>query len=98
MAASDYDRLLNRVSKEIADRLGCDIAESRSALRNSDWGLVLDRIQALEDEVTTLSGERDEARQLAADLWTGLPTETKVAIFDKSKGWVPEWVRGSRNP
>ena len=37
--------------------------------------------------------EREEARQLARDLWTALPTESKLAIFEKSDGWVPAWVR-----
>jgi hypothetical protein len=48
--------------------------------------------------IAAVTAERDEARELAADLWKGLPTETKVEIFEKSEGWVPAWVRGRGAP
>lgn len=54
-------------------------------------------LNTLRDREASLLAERDEARQLAADLWQGLPTQTKVEIFDRSAGWVPDWVRGPRD-
>jgi hypothetical protein len=52
---------------------------------------------ASSDEVARLTHERDEARQLARDLWTSLPTASKVEIFEKSDGWVPAWVKPTTN-
>jgi hypothetical protein len=37
--------------------------------------------------------ERDEARQLVRDLWVAVPTSVKIQTFEKSQGWLPEWVR-----
>ena len=54
-------------------------------------------ITAAQDETRQREAERDEARQLARDLWSALSTDTKVQIFERSDGWVPAWVRPLRS-
>jgi len=44
-------------------------------------------------QIKSLTAERDEARVLARDLWTGIPTEVKVQMFDSRGGWLPPWLR-----
>ena len=68
-----------------------------SFFTSEEW-MAIEPLIARESLFESLTAERDEARQLAADLWASLPTETKVQIFERSSGWVPSWVRDGTVP